>query len=431
MIFLYVCIVHHHYIDHHIAFRLSGISNNAVIEIIKKASSSSQSKTAATLGLQLPDGTRLKGVFPLDLSLWSALRRFEKKEDLNLTRVVDEKTQKYSIPSLSALNQHVKSLAELKSMKLSDMGLRDNSNLLLRLTFIASENTLEELKDLIEDSDDDYVPKKKVKSEASSSEVEPSSENAMQDETPSEPVTTGASSSSETTTTETTDVMEEEEEEIKLENTVATNIRLYKKGDTSFDIDFSNVEEKDFDLSENDLQSMISGLRKVQEGNALMTKEYREKEQLKKERKYDSAIVRVRFPEGYIAQGTFKPEHTINDIKNFVIQTLDDPKTPIYLYIAPPIQRFDDLTKTLKEANLVPASIVNVGLDRKDPTSASFENPKLKPDLLHHVTELELVSVPKNQNVQTPVTSSTAKKTATTGGKSKALNSLMKALNKK
>ncbi|KAF0980801.1 hypothetical protein FDP41_013284 [Naegleria fowleri] len=420
-------------LDLSLSFRLSGVSNNATIEIVKKASSS-QVKAAATLGLQLPDGQRLKAVFPIDISLWIALKRWEKKEEnINLTQVEDEKTKKYCIPSLTYMNQQFKTLEELKNTKLSDLGLRDNSSALLRLSFLPTDKTIEDLKEEIQESDD-YVPKKKVKktdTEQSSSTSETQSASAstsedvqMTDESPS--VQANKIEMSPTIS----DTMQDDED-IKLENTVAKDIRLFKKGDTSFDIDFSNVEEKDFEVTENDVQSMISSLRKVQEGGPLMTKQLREKENQKHERIYTSTIIRVRFPDGYLVQGTFSPNHTIKDVRDFVIQTLDNPETPIVLYIAPPIQRFDDLTKTLKESRLIPAAIINVGLDRKNPKSASFEAPKLKSDLLAKVTDLELVSVPKNENIQKP-TQSSSSSSQKSSEKSKAkMTSLLSHLTKR
>ncbi|KAG2393018.1 hypothetical protein C9374_009595 [Naegleria lovaniensis] len=419
-------------LDLSLPFRLSGVSNNATIEIVKKASSS-QVKAAATLGLQLPDGQRLKAVFPVDISLWIALKRWEKKEEnINLTQVEDEKTKKYSIPSLIYMNQQFKTLEELKNTKLSDIGLRDNSNALLRLSFLPTDKTIEDLKEELQESDD-YVPKKKVsktntEQSSTTSEAPPASSSSedvqMIDESPS--LQTNKIETSPTSS----DIMQDDEEEIKLENTVAKDIRLFKKGDTTFDIDFSNVEDKDFEVTENDVQSMISSLRKVQEGGPLMTKQLREKENQKHERVYTSAIIRVRFPDGYLIQGTFSPNHTLRDVRNFVIQTLDNPEAPIVLYIAPPIQRFDDLTKTLKESNLIPAAIINVGLDRKDPKSALFESPKLKEDLLAKVTDLELVSVPKNENIQKPTSQASSSQKNSEKSKAK-MSSLLAHLTKK
>ncbi|KAL9651665.1 hypothetical protein ABK040_001610 [Willaertia magna] len=382
-------------VDLALPFRLSGIPNNATVEIIKKSNSESHSKGAATLGLQLPDGQRLKGLFPLDYTFWQVLRKFElKEENVNITRFVDEKKNKYCIPSLALMNQEIKTIDELKQTKLTELGLRDNSNALIRLSFIITDKTLDEMLPEIEGGDEGVQVKKRKQTnlvEESNKEVKDQNEMQKEEEQLNSPTLGQQSSSS-------SDPMEEEEEDIKLENTVAKDIRLFKKGETSFNINFENVEESDFQLSQTELQSMISSLHKVQEGGALLTKQQREKLAEKKERVYSKALIRVRFPDGLMVQGTFKPQHTLKHVYDFVIQTLQNPDTPIYLYVAPPIKRFDDLTQTLKEAKLLPATLINVGLDLKNPNSKQFDEPKLKEELLNQITELEFVAVPKNEN---------------------------------
>ena len=72
------------------------------------------------------------------------------------------------------------------------------------------------------------------------------------------------------------------------------------------------------------------------------------------------ANVRVKFPDGYLLQGTFGAKEQIKDIYNFVQENLYSKDRQFYLYESPPKREFDQKTMnlTLIQAKLVPSCMI-------------------------------------------------------------------------
>lgn len=95
--------------------------------------------------------------------------------------------------------------------------------------------------------------------------------------------------------------------------------------------------------------------------NMLRTKAMREKEEMKARRKYKFCLIRVRFPDCWILQGTFSVQEPLSAVYEFVSEQLE---TPL------PHQLTDSVTglklegeTSLLDQGLVPASVLNFSWD--------------------------------------------------------------------
>ncbi|KAJ8708352.1 hypothetical protein PYW07_010477 [Mythimna separata] len=97
----------------------------------------------------------------------------------------------------------------------------------------------------------------------------------------------------------------------------------------------------------------------IEKSQMLRTKAMREKDELREMRKYKFAIIRVRFPDGILLQGTFSVYERYNEIHEFVRENLEHDlpfvlNTPTGHKLIPE----EDANKTLIDLRLVPATIL-------------------------------------------------------------------------
>lgn len=99
----------------------------------------------------------------------------------------------------------------------------------------------------------------------------------------------------------------------------------------------------------------------VERETMLRTKAMREKEEMKARRKYKFCLIRVRFPDNWVLQGTFSVQETLSAVYEFVSEQLE---TPL------PHQLTDSVTglklegdTSLLDQGLVPASVLNFSWD--------------------------------------------------------------------
>ncbi|KAG1684108.1 hypothetical protein DVH05_011886 [Phytophthora capsici] len=118
------------------------------------------------------------------------------------------------------------------------------------------------------------------------------------------------------------------------------------------------------ELSErSDAQLLISSLkarREVMEKTKnFRTQAMRELDELKRKKVFQSALIRVQFPDRAVLQASFHPNETIQDVMDHVTECLADQyqTSRFYLYVTPPMQKLAAM-KTLSELNLVPAALM-------------------------------------------------------------------------
>jgi UBX domain len=96
----------------------------------------------------------------------------------------------------------------------------------------------------------------------------------------------------------------------------------------------------------------------------LMTKKMRDAEQAKKMSRFRKVLIRVRLPDRTSIQGTFVPQSRVRDVIKFVRDALRDPTAvAFHLFVVPPKQILTDLDATLWSQGLVPAALINFGIE--------------------------------------------------------------------
>lgn len=125
----------------------------------------------------------------------------------------------------------------------------------------------------------------------------------------------------------------------------------------------------------------------------LRTKAMREREERKELLRYRYTLVRVRFPDGNLLQGTFKATEKLQALLEFVRENLENDWMPFHLFTQVGA-KLDDDSKMLAEYGLTPAAVVNFEWDKtvlKEVTaqqgSAQKSSP-LKKEVLAQIQEL-------------------------------------------
>ncbi|XP_015585213.1 UBX domain-containing protein 6 [Cephus cinctus] len=97
----------------------------------------------------------------------------------------------------------------------------------------------------------------------------------------------------------------------------------------------------------------------VAQSQILRTKAMREKEELREMKKYRFALIRIRFPDNIILQGTFAVFEKFENVMEFIKENLISDEIPFSL-ILPSGQKVsnEDIEKTLIDLRLVPASVL-------------------------------------------------------------------------
>ncbi|KAK5982882.1 TUG-UBL1 domain-containing protein [Trichostrongylus colubriformis] len=103
-------------VDLALPFRLTGLPNNATLEMVYVARSALKPK--ATIALQLPNGSRLENEFPISTSLYEVLAFFSQLCDEDLTA-----TSSSSTPTCSYMNRQYAGPFELQRTTLSSIGI--------------------------------------------------------------------------------------------------------------------------------------------------------------------------------------------------------------------------------------------------------------------------------------------------------------------
>ncbi|XP_061457506.1 UBX domain-containing protein 6 [Rhineura floridana] len=95
----------------------------------------------------------------------------------------------------------------------------------------------------------------------------------------------------------------------------------------------------------------------VEKASMLRTKAMREKDEQRERRKYNYALLRVRFPDGYILQGTFYAREPVSSLYQFVRETLQTDWLPFELLV-PGGHKLTDESVALNEHGLVPSALL-------------------------------------------------------------------------
>ncbi|XP_062452057.1 UBX domain-containing protein 6 isoform X1 [Rhea pennata] len=130
----------------------------------------------------------------------------------------------------------------------------------------------------------------------------------------------------------------------------------------------------------------------VEKASMLRTRAMREKDEQREMRKYNYTLVRVRFPDGYILQGTFYARESISMLYNSVREALTNDWLPFEL-LGPGGLKLTDENLAFNECGLVPSALLTLVWDASvmaDIQAAGEEQSAspLKPELLSRVQTL-------------------------------------------
>lgn len=118
-----------------------------------------------------------------------------------------------------------------------------------------------------------------------------------------------------------------------------------------------------FAISKEEIKAEQSSRKELLERESMLrTKAMREKEEAKARRKYKYCLIRVRFPDGWILQGTFNIYEPVSAVSEFVTNCLE---TPLPHILADSVtgarlgETGESAETSLLDLGLVPASLVN------------------------------------------------------------------------
>jgi len=115
-----------------------------------------------------------------------------------------------------------------------------------------------------------------------------------------------------------------------------------------------------FAISKEELKAEQTNRKELLERESMLrTKAMREKEEAKAKRKYKYCLIRVRFPDGWILQGTFSVYEPVSAVSEFVSSCLDTPLPHILADSVTGARLGEAGDTSLLDLGLVPASLVN------------------------------------------------------------------------
>ncbi|GAB6022993.1 Transitional endoplasmic reticulum ATPase TER94 [Chamberlinius hualienensis] len=112
----------------------------------------------------------------------------------------------------------------------------------------------------------------------------------------------------------------------------------------------------------------------VEQMSILKTKAMRDREAERELRRYRYCLIRVRFPDDIILQGTFKAWEKLFDLKEFIRENLAEEIS--FSLISPNGHRLMEGDDTLAELGLAPAALVNFSVSDEGASSQSYLKPE-------------------------------------------------------
>jgi tether containing UBX domain for GLUT4 len=154
------------------------------------------------------------------------------------------------------------------------------------------------------------------------------------------------------------------------------DMRLYRPSNVQFDPRRLQLPDDFYAPTTADVQksfASLSGTTHSLNNAPLMTKKMRDSEQARKMSRFRKVLIRVRLPDRTALQGTFTPSSTVRDVVKFVNSALRNPKAVKFnLFVTPPKTILKDLDATLWSRGLVPAALVNLGIETGPSDSAEL-----------------------------------------------------------
>lgn len=112
----------------------------------------------------------------------------------------------------------------------------------------------------------------------------------------------------------------------------------------------------------------------------------REKDEQRALRRYKFAVLRTKFPDGIILQGTFSVHEKVKSVVEFVGENLIDPEAPFLLVTPDGIKLANEChDKTLLELRLIPTAILEFSWNTTDKENSNMPAGYLKEEILSYI----------------------------------------------
>ncbi|KAF3783245.1 Plant UBX domain-containing protein 1 [Nymphaea thermarum] len=171
-------------------------------------------------------------------------------------------------------------------------------------------------------------------------------------------------------------------EELGRDIRVFRNSASIMPSDITSSVSVSNSDEED-DFYEFTAEDYFRILSSRKEDKVLKTRKIREEEEAARRSKFTKAVIRIRFPDGYIVEAKFHPTETVASLMEFVKKIIAQPDVPFYICeylftfeahtvcsmqdgsfdITPPKQQLKDMAKDFFSVGFVPGAIVYFSYD--------------------------------------------------------------------
>lgn len=112
----------------------------------------------------------------------------------------------------------------------------------------------------------------------------------------------------------------------------------------------------------------------------------REKDEQRVLRRYKFAVLRIKFPDGIILQGTFSVHEKFRNVIEFVADNLVDHESPFLLVTPDGIKLVEEChDKTLLELRLIPTAILEFSWNTGDKENSNMPVGYLKEEILSYI----------------------------------------------
>uniref|UniRef100_A0A1D1XF21 Tether containing UBX domain for GLUT4 n=1 Tax=Anthurium amnicola TaxID=1678845 RepID=A0A1D1XF21_9ARAE len=171
------------------------------------------------------------------------------------------------------------------------------------------------------------------------------------------------------------------------------DIKVFNPPPENMTLTQMDLPDSFYELTSSELQFLLAmqdSKRKADENAGFKTRAMREQEEKARERKYPKTIIRVRFPDNFQVQMTFLSKETVGELYEFVKETLRTPQRSFCLFTSPPKKILSEMSLSLYQAGLSPASVVNFSWTDKLSDSGHFlsdEYLKLRTDIPHQIVD--------------------------------------------
>lgn len=159
-------------------------------------------------------------------------------------------------------------------------------------------------------------------------------------------------------------------------------------------------EDDDFyELQPADYYKMFSN-KLAEQSKVLKTRKIREAELAAQRARITKAVMRVRFPDGYILEAEFHPSATVHSLVDLLMKVIARPDLPFYLYTVPPKRRILDTSQDFYTIGFVPGANVFFSYDLPGGSELNTDGVISGPYLREEIRALDgmsLLSEPSDQ----------------------------------